>query len=170
MEDCLNLHWSNVGLQLGHWRVGLSHQSSGQINHSLSAWLPFRRRLSLQALWAVPTVQVTSPSFEQRAFCRVWSSYAPADLIWRGNILLDEIRQEWCPTTSLRGFLKSVSASRKTIARLNFTTPRNREPKSSSGVRNVTPSDASQRKGKCCRKSTFCRRPHLALHFLKASF
>ncbi|KAI9529869.1 hypothetical protein NQZ68_008108 [Dissostichus eleginoides] len=41
MEDCLNLHRSNVGFQLGHWRVGLSHQSSGQINHSLSAWLQF---------------------------------------------------------------------------------------------------------------------------------
>lgn len=40
MEDCLNLHGSNVGLQLGHWRVGQSYQPTGQINHLLSAWLP----------------------------------------------------------------------------------------------------------------------------------
>lgn len=50
MEDCLNLHWSNVGLQLGHWRVGLSFQSTRQINQSLSAWLPFQSRLSPLAL------------------------------------------------------------------------------------------------------------------------
>lgn len=31
MEDCLNLHGSNVGLQLGLWRVGLSYKPSGQI-------------------------------------------------------------------------------------------------------------------------------------------
>lgn len=39
-----------MGLQLGHWRVGLSFQSTRQINQSLSAWLPFQSRLSLLAL------------------------------------------------------------------------------------------------------------------------
>lgn len=46
MEDCLNLHGSNVGLQLGLWRVGLSYKPSGQINHLLCAWLPLQYRLS----------------------------------------------------------------------------------------------------------------------------
>lgn len=54
MEDCLNLHGSNVGLQLGLWRVGLSYKPSGQINHLLCAWLPLQYRLS-----SVPIVWVT---------------------------------------------------------------------------------------------------------------
>lgn len=31
MEDCLNLHRSNVGLQLGHWRVGRAFSHQGRL-------------------------------------------------------------------------------------------------------------------------------------------
>lgn len=31
MEDCLNLHWSNMGLQLGHWRVGRAFGHQGRL-------------------------------------------------------------------------------------------------------------------------------------------
>lgn len=59
MEDCLNLHWSNVGLQLGHRRVGLSYQSSGQINHSHACLAAILVQTLTAGCAAVPTVQVT---------------------------------------------------------------------------------------------------------------